>query len=90
MQAAQDAAEAEVLEELERQEGEAAAAEEWDTDDDEKSEFQATRREICMMNACRKVESYERLNRISEGTYGVVYRCAANPIPSFTTPFIFQ
>ena len=47
-----------------------------DADSDESvSEFQATRRQICMLNACRRVECYERLNRISEGTYGVVYRC---------------
>lgn len=43
--------------------------------DESVSEFQATRREISMLNACRRVECYERLNRISEGTYGVVYRC---------------
>lgn len=26
------------------------------------------------MQECRSVEEFERLNRISEGTYGVVYR----------------
>jgi cell division cycle 2-like protein len=30
-----------------------------------------------MLEECRSVECYEKLNRISEGTYGVVYRCAA-------------
>lgn len=49
-------------------------------DDDSPSDFQATRREISMLNACRRVECYERLNRISEGTYGVVYRCCLAPI----------
>ena len=27
-----------------------------------------------MLDECRSVEHYEKLNRISEGTYGVVYR----------------
>ena len=27
-----------------------------------------------MLRECRSVEEFERLNRISEGTYGVVYR----------------
>jgi cell division cycle 2-like protein len=27
-----------------------------------------------MLDECRNVEHYEKLNRISEGTYGVVYR----------------
>lgn len=45
-----------------------------DSDIESVSEFQATRREISMLNACRRVDCYERLNRISEGTYGVVYR----------------
>lgn len=30
-----------------------------------------------MLRECRSVEEFERLNRISEGTYGVVYRWAA-------------
>mmetsp|Transcript_10553 Transcript_10553/g.20863 ORF Transcript_10553/g.20863 Transcript_10553/m.20863 type:complete len:530 (-) Transcript_10553:1157-2746(-) len=30
--------------------------------------------EVSMMKGCRSVERYEKLNRISEGTYGVVYR----------------
>lgn len=47
---------------------------EWESDDDSMSDFQATRRDISMLNSCRRVESFERLNRISEGTYGVVYR----------------
>ena len=47
---------------------------EWSDDEDSVSEFQATRREINMLNSCRRVGCFERLNRISEGTYGVVYR----------------
>ena len=31
-------------------------------------------RHISMLASCRRVETYEKLNRISEGTYGVVYR----------------
>lgn len=27
-----------------------------------------------MLQECRSVEEFERMNRISEGTYGVVYR----------------
>lgn len=27
-----------------------------------------------MLEECRSVDRYEKLNRISEGTYGVVYR----------------
>jgi hypothetical protein len=30
-----------------------------------------------MLEECRNVDRYEKLNRISEGTYGVVYRWAA-------------
>lgn len=33
-------------------------------------------RHISMLNPCRRVEEYEKLSRISEGTYGVVYKCA--------------
>lgn len=32
------------------------------------------KRQMSMLNECRSVENYEKLNRISEGTYGVVYR----------------
>lgn len=32
------------------------------------------KRQASMLNECRSVEHYEKLNRISEGTYGVVYR----------------
>lgn len=32
------------------------------------------KQEVSMMKECRSVERYEKLNRISEGTYGVVYR----------------
>lgn len=31
-------------------------------------------RVVSMLNECQSVEKYEKLNRISEGTYGVVYR----------------
>lgn len=30
--------------------------------------------QVSMLNECRSVDIYEKLNRISEGTYGVVYR----------------
>ena len=40
------------------------------------------KRQVSMVNECRSVECYEKLNRISEGTYGVVYRCAW-PLPLF-------
>jgi hypothetical protein len=32
------------------------------------------KRQVSMLRECRSVEAYEKLNRISEGTYGVVYR----------------
>lgn len=32
-------------------------------------------RQISMLHSCRPVEEFNKLNRISEGTYGVVYRC---------------
>ena len=32
------------------------------------------KRKVSMMQPCRDVDRYEKLNRISEGTYGVVYR----------------
>ncbi|KAL4517200.1 hypothetical protein Ndes2437B_g06807 [Nannochloris sp. 'desiccata'] len=35
---------------------------------------QVNKRQVSMLNECRSVEHYEKLNRISEGTYGVVYR----------------
>ena len=31
-------------------------------------------REVSMLQACRSADEFERLNHISEGTYGVVYR----------------
>lgn len=31
-------------------------------------------RAVSMLNACRRVENYERINMISQGTYGIVYR----------------
>ena len=33
-----------------------------------------TKTKASMLNECRSVENYEKLNRISEGSYGVVYR----------------
>jgi serine/threonine protein kinase len=32
------------------------------------------KRRVSMLNECRDVHRYEKLNRISEGTYGIVYR----------------
>lgn len=46
---------------------------EWDEDEDI-SDFQRTRPPVNMLNSSRRVECFERLNRISEGTYGVVHR----------------
>eukprot|EP00890_Picochlorum_soloecismus_P004238 jgi/Picsp_1/4815/NSC_02183-R1_cyclin-dependent kinase g-2-like len=48
-----------------------------DDDDDTQHCEEASvpfKRRISMLNECRSVENYEKLNRISEGTYGVVYR----------------
>lgn len=48
---------------------------EWEDDDDDISEFQRTRPPVNMLNSSRRVDAcFERLNRISEGTYGVVHR----------------
>ena len=33
-------------------------------------------RNISMLRSCRSVDEFQRISRISEGTYGVVYRCA--------------
>ena len=38
------------------------------------SHAQPFKRGVSMMRECRSVDRYEKLNRISEGTYGVVYR----------------
>ena len=38
------------------------------------SHAQPFKRGVSMMRECRCVDRYEKLNRISEGTYGVVYR----------------
>ena len=40
-------------------------------------------RVISMLNACRDVNQYEKLNMISQGTYGIVYRCASLVIALF-------
>lgn len=52
-----------------------------DTDDESSREHQVSeasslpaRRSINMLDSCRSVFEYERLNKINEGTYGVVYR----------------
>lgn len=52
-----------------------------DTDDEnnrEHQEFEVSslpaRQSINMLDSCRSVFEYERLNKINEGTYGVVYR----------------
>ena len=50
------------------------AQQEADAEEEELSDFQRTRRPINMLNEARRVECYERLNTISEGTYGVVHR----------------
>lgn len=34
-----------------------------------------SKKAVNMLEECRSVDIYEKLNRISEGTYGVVYRC---------------
>lgn len=44
-------------------------------DDEDISDFQRTRSPVNMLNDSRPVGSFEKLNRISEGTYGIVYRC---------------
>ena len=31
-------------------------------------------RDISMLRSCRSVEGFERIGRISEGTYGVVFK----------------
>ena len=41
---------------------------------EEAEEQPALRRPATMLADCRSVDHYEKLNRISEGTYGVVYR----------------
>ena len=37
----------------------------------------AQRTAISMLHCCRSVDEYQRVNRISEGTYGIVFKCAA-------------
>ena len=52
---------------------------EWE-DDEDISDFQKTRPPVNMMHGSRSVEAcFERLNGISEGTYGVVHRWARLP-----------
>ncbi|PSC74284.1 cyclin-dependent kinase G-2-like isoform X1 [Micractinium conductrix] len=41
---------------------------------DELSPGRPAKRAVSMLSECRSVDTYEKLNRISEGTYGVVYR----------------
>ncbi|PNW81423.1 hypothetical protein CHLRE_07g355400v5 [Chlamydomonas reinhardtii] len=45
--------------------------ESWSDDDDDQPLISA---QIANLAECRSVDEYERLNRISEGTYGVVFR----------------
>lgn len=62
---------------------------EWE-DDFSKSDFERTRPPVNMLNKSRNVsDSFEKLNRISEGTYGVVYRWVQSPAPAllmYNTP----
>jgi hypothetical protein len=34
------------------------------------------------MHGCRSVDVFKKLNKVQEGTYGVVYRSAGSPSPS--------
>lgn len=45
-----------------------------DSDGDNISTFQKTRPPVSMLNSSRSVDNYERIARISEGTYGIVHR----------------
>ncbi len=54
---------------------EEAAAEEGTSSGAEGAEAEA-RRLPSMLQSCRSVDEFERIYRISEGTYGIVYRCA--------------
>lgn len=44
------------------------------SEDEDLSAFQKTRPPVSMLNSSRTVHEYERLNKINEGTYGVVHR----------------
>ena len=45
------------------------------TDADEEAAEEAVQTHaVSMLHACRSVDAYERLDRISEGTYGIVFR----------------
>jgi cell division cycle 2-like protein len=56
----------------ERREEEVEREKEENKNKNEEGDF--IKRSVSMLNECRSVEHYEKLNRISEGTYGVVYR----------------
>ncbi|KAK4773322.1 hypothetical protein SAY87_028341 [Trapa incisa] len=45
-----------------------------DEESDVKKTLSSTGGSVSMLSSCRSVFEYERLNRISEGTYGVVFR----------------
>lgn len=45
-----------------------------DEESEVKQTLSSTEGRVSMLNSCRSVFEYERLNRISEGTYGVVFR----------------
>lgn len=55
-------------------EPEPAGAPESPSDDNGAGDWALGLRPVSMLDECRSVEIYEKLNRISEGTYGVVYR----------------
>jgi hypothetical protein len=69
----------------ERQELAANGASPGDSDDDEGGgpAGPGSAREISMLRACRHVDEFQKLNRISEGTYGVVYRCVCFHVEPF-------
>ena len=48
--------------------------------DEEAAEEAVQAHAVSMLHACRSVDAYERLDRISEGTYGIVFRCGPCPI----------
>ena len=52
------------------------AAVEPDAEEDAEEDEAAQRAAISMLHCCRNVDEYERVSRISEGTYGIVFKCA--------------
>lgn len=43
---------------------------------DDEAQGPGALRSISMLQKCRDVQVFEKIRRISEGTYGVVYQCA--------------